>query len=1557
MKDPVVQNTKYVIMKAMKNHFLHQLALMVFCLPLAGFAGVVINEVQSSNDQTILDENGESPDWVELYNGDPTNVNLSGWILTDKADKPKKADEWWRFPDGSEIAPGEHLVVFADSTGLDGPQPPEAKLEPDDDSLKANLVAWYRADDLTGTTVSTWTDKSGRGNNATGSAKLVTNVRNGHAALQFASASKQKFSIPLHNANFGLTSMSNVTVIIVGCPTTMPSSSAAKGLFDVSHPSSSTSSTSDKYQYNTYFEIYGTGGALRSRSGYYSPVISGASAVTKNTWCAMAFTTESTGREAALTTVYRNDELKASGQPASLNKTVFVSSSVMYLGNSQCVMKSDGTISAQGSFFDGYMAEVIIYNRALTAEEYEAVYNTLNAKYNLAGKSKAKHHTNFSISGSGETLTLMTPDKAVVDALTFGRIPCDCSYGRIPDGAADCAWFGKEDVSPGSTNGGTPYDSPLEPVVFSVERNVYDTTKTVELELSHPTNGVKIYYTTNRSDPTPANGIEYKEGQAIVFDKTTVVKATAVKDGHLPYRNVTAHSYIFLDQVAGQTKPADADPAYPDTWSDRVDGWTTASTPASYGFSTGVIKTDADKTALIAALTNAPIVSVTLSDSDLFSAEDGLYIHPNSMEDREPVQADVEWLTGDDVFGTSCGLDMHGAYSRRFDITAKKSFKLKFSGAFGAGSLDHAVLKDGGCETEEFKKLVLRGESNHHWTSMETDNQGGWPELGTYMHDQFLRGAQKLMSGFQAEGSHVHLFLNGMYWGLYNIADHVSDGFAATTWSGNLDKRKNYDVISNDGVRDGTADGWNAAKALAKKGFSNQAAYDAVTNVFDVVGYIDYLLIEWFSANEDWAENNNNWAVAGSAKLGVPYRYVLWDVDKTLRVTAKESSQMGYNLLDKSSGPMEIHAALKSNAEYRMLFTDRVQKHMFGEGALTVDSIVARYNEMADKVRPRLFAEEARWGSYQYDYWDKITDHRQSTRARYGLEDWDKERNRLTGENGWFSQRHATLIGQLKTANLWSDAFAKVSTITLNKDGTATLTVPDGTGVKVYYTLDGRDPREMFTGTAVGTEYASGTPIKLPKEGGTVKARVLSNGTTWSALTEVAFETRRNVFNTAENGKKWDDAANWSLGEFPNAPGETAVIGVPAATSGKGWRNIDIKETDITVGALEVTNGGWTNRIDNSKSGGSFTFCGEETLDETGGVAYAEAALTVTDETGAGLTIIDLDSPNSVRLGSDTVFTVNTVEGDANYGGLLIKGLIAGNGHNLMKSGPGRLTLACESAAASPLIDKLQCDAGIVAVLAPLKVGSVTKTGAELWVKMGSTDLAEACALALDSEGKCNPNIRLFVPTSLGGRIWYGGIVAKSYNSEATVSMYVQDEAGATVFDGQRWSPYADAEIVTKKLDDGRKTYEVKVPYLKPLVMMGDQAFYSVQEAIDAANSTNVLVFAVEPVVVGKVITANGDSGVVKDCYDVVQDGNTLTLKLSDAVKPEWTKYTEVKWFAGEMDNVQRKGFLTQVGLYYALGQGGEAKTEWIAGDGTPQFIEPPDNEEYEIMVSDVPQR
>lgn len=66
-----------------------------------------INEVVASN-ATFDDEDGDSPDWIELYNYGSTAISLEGMSLTDDLQDPDK----WVFPQ-QILEPGQYLVVFA----------------------------------------------------------------------------------------------------------------------------------------------------------------------------------------------------------------------------------------------------------------------------------------------------------------------------------------------------------------------------------------------------------------------------------------------------------------------------------------------------------------------------------------------------------------------------------------------------------------------------------------------------------------------------------------------------------------------------------------------------------------------------------------------------------------------------------------------------------------------------------------------------------------------------------------------------------------------------------------------------------------------------------------------------------------------------------------------------------------------------------------------------------------------------------------------------------------------------------------------------------------------------------------------------------------------------------------------------------------------------------------------------------------------------------------------------------------------------------------------------
>ena len=86
----------------------------VLFLEFRALSSPVINEFLALNKSTIYDEDGQSSDWIEIFNPNQSAVNLEGYYLTNDSNNLEK----WRFPNVS-IAEGEYLIVFASGKDRD----------------------------------------------------------------------------------------------------------------------------------------------------------------------------------------------------------------------------------------------------------------------------------------------------------------------------------------------------------------------------------------------------------------------------------------------------------------------------------------------------------------------------------------------------------------------------------------------------------------------------------------------------------------------------------------------------------------------------------------------------------------------------------------------------------------------------------------------------------------------------------------------------------------------------------------------------------------------------------------------------------------------------------------------------------------------------------------------------------------------------------------------------------------------------------------------------------------------------------------------------------------------------------------------------------------------------------------------------------------------------------------------------------------------------------------------------------------------------------------------
>jgi hypothetical protein len=88
----------------------HEYYSLMLNLPLPEIGDVLINELMAINSSVAYDSNGESDDWVELFNATPAGIDLTGLYLSDDLTNLTK----YQIPVGTAIPANDVLVIWTD---------------------------------------------------------------------------------------------------------------------------------------------------------------------------------------------------------------------------------------------------------------------------------------------------------------------------------------------------------------------------------------------------------------------------------------------------------------------------------------------------------------------------------------------------------------------------------------------------------------------------------------------------------------------------------------------------------------------------------------------------------------------------------------------------------------------------------------------------------------------------------------------------------------------------------------------------------------------------------------------------------------------------------------------------------------------------------------------------------------------------------------------------------------------------------------------------------------------------------------------------------------------------------------------------------------------------------------------------------------------------------------------------------------------------------------------------------------------------------------------------
>ncbi len=660
--------------------------------------------------------------------------------------------------------------------------------------------------------------------------------------------------------------------------------------------------------------------------------------------------------------------------------------------------------------------------------------------------------------------------------------------------------------TPAATNG-AGFEALVADTKFSVNRGFFDAPFSLSITCATPS--VEIRYTTNGSPPSATSGFVF--ASPITIDRHSFIRAAAFRTGWVP-SDIDTHSYIFLRDVFRQSNNI---PNYPTTWQ--------AAYPADYAMDSNIVNHVVYGPALSNSLRSIPTLSIVSDHNGLWNASTGIYPNSTSTGTNWERAASFELIdgSGSTEFAVNARLEMHGNASRDNVRTPKHSMHVVFNGDYGPTRLRHDWFGGG---VDVHNKIVFRScgfvdgwsgryADNATYVSTETGETFRGlryrPENTCYLRDVWVKDSFRDMGWVSSRSQYVHLYLNGLYWGLYQ----PSEAPAASYFSGHLGGPEDaWDVLvgeDNNGppvIVDGSGVGWTNVLNLVNAGIASEAAYSAITNLVDIDNLIDYMMVHIFAESEDWPRHN--WYAARrratNGVTGTKFIFTVWDQELTLDRLVRDASRNRINV--GSSGgeiysPARVYQQLRNWPEFRRQFGDRVHKHLFNTGVLTPSNNVTRLLGSAAIIREALIGESARWGDARSNGVPagQIGTGKTFTRDEW----WQPEIDKLV--TNFFQRLTADNVARFRSGQLYPALAAPV----FNQFGGAvpagfglTITHTNAGGV-IYFTTDGTDPRTYGTGAVAPTAQAYSAPVVLSSPT-VARARVL-NGGQWSAIVEAAF--------------------------------------------------------------------------------------------------------------------------------------------------------------------------------------------------------------------------------------------------------------------------------------------------------------------------------------------------------------------------------------------------------------------------------------------------------------------
>jgi len=397
--------------------------------------------------------------------------------------------------------------------------------------------------------------------------------------------------------------------------------------------------------------------------------------------------------------------------------------------------------------------------------------------------------------------------------------------------------------------------------------------------------------------------------------------------------------------------------------------------------------------------TDLKVISIVTDADNLFDPDTGAYMVGSSFYEWKNSSEYIAYDPSDVQNPTNYNFD---GKESEFPVTIQvfEEGKPVFTSEVGARISGNWTRSSHQKSIRLYARKELSGESKMKYTFIEglTDYKGktikkfdkvtlrnGGGDSLLHFRDAFIQDvAQDLAVDIMAAEPYI-MFLNGEFWGFYMLREKPEDYYIQSHYG--IDD-KQVTVIKNGGLDSGEWENLEAYRDFCRWASETDMTwapnYEKFCEQMDVQSFIDYVAVETYVNNSDWATGYlNNWMVWRSEiidpsleKADKKWRFILYDLDNSSNIWDGEAHSPYYDTLGAIGvewADFNIPAMLKNlckNEEFKKEFYEGYLNVI--ENTFDYDRVKAMLNEYVSAYKEATQATQYRFGNgWAADSYDK----------------------------------------------------------------------------------------------------------------------------------------------------------------------------------------------------------------------------------------------------------------------------------------------------------------------------------------------------------------------------------------------------------------------------------------------------------------------------------------------------------------------------------------------------------------------------------------------------------